>query len=70
MILVVGSIFMTFGGYSRIGIGADESIIPNDETGKRLTEEFWNEIDRLGIIPAMNGQRGGKAMLEVMEQLV
>jgi hypothetical protein len=70
MILVVGSVFFTFGGYSCVSFAADESIIPNDETGKRLTDEFWNEIDRLGIMPAMNGQRGGKVMLEVMEQLV
>jgi hypothetical protein len=70
MILVVGSVFFTFGGYGRITFGADQSIVPNDETGKRLTDEFWNEIDRLGIMPAMNGQRGGKIILEVIEQLV
>jgi hypothetical protein len=61
---VVGSIFLTYGGYGRISIGADQSIVPNDETAKQLADEFWNEVNRLNIMPAMNGRRGGKSMME------
>jgi hypothetical protein len=63
-IIVVASIFLTYGGYGRISFGADQSIIPNDETGKRLTVEFWNEVDRLSGMPAMIGRRGENLMME------
>jgi hypothetical protein len=64
MTLVVGSIFLTYGGYCRIGFGADQSIFSNDETAKRLADEFWNEVDRLSVVPAMTGRRGEKLMAE------
>jgi hypothetical protein len=51
---VVGSIFLTYGGYGRVSFGADDAIVPNEETAKRLTNEFWSEIDRLGTMSAMN----------------
>jgi hypothetical protein len=54
---VVGSIFLTYGGYGRVSFGADDAIVPNEETAKRLTNEFWSEINRLGAISAMNEEK-------------
>jgi hypothetical protein len=61
LILVVASIFLTYGGYGRISFGADQSIVPNEETARRLTNEFWDEVDRLGLMPAMGR---GNLMME------
>jgi hypothetical protein len=50
---VVGSIFLTW----RVSFGADDAIVPNEETAKRLTNEFWSEMDRLGAMSAMNERK-------------
>jgi hypothetical protein len=55
--LVVGSILLTYGGYGRVSFGADDAIVPNEETAKHLTNEFWSEINRLGAMSAMNEEK-------------
>jgi hypothetical protein len=60
MVLVLGSIFLTYGGYGRVTFAADPSVIPNEETAKRLADEFWNEIDRLSEITSKDFQQGDK----------
>jgi hypothetical protein len=64
MILVVVSTFMTYGGYERISFLAGPSIFPKEETAKMLTDEFWNEIGRLGVLRAIDGQRTKELTME------